>query len=259
MRMSLDDQQIFDNSLNCSICQKGLGTDKVRDHCHSKCNLDYKVKICIPVFFHNFSKYDCHLFFQELGKIPVEISLIPINKENYNSVSKKINSLSGNSFEIRFLDTYRFMPSSLDTLASNLVDDQLNTVKSFFSNDIEFRLMRKEGIYPYECLDSASRLEETSLPQREAFYSNLTERECSQEDYDQALKIWSHFSCSTLKDYLELYLKTDVFLLTEIFEIFRKICMQIYSLDPAQYFMTPGLSWEAMLKTTNIRQAFEVV
>jgi len=124
-----------------------------------------------------------------LGKIPAEISVIPVNKENFISVSKKIKSLSGNSFEIRFLVTYRFMPSSLDTLASNLVDDQLNTVKSFFSNDIEFRLMRKKGIFPYEYLDSASRLEKISLPPREAFYSNLTERECSQEDYDQALKV----------------------------------------------------------------------
>jgi len=94
--------------------------------------------------------------------------------------------------------------------------------------------MRKKGIFPYEYLDSDSRLEEISLPPREAFYSNLTERECSQDDYDHALKVWSHFSCSTLKDYLELYLKTDVFPLTDIFENFRKICMQIYSLDPAQ-------------------------
>jgi len=120
------------------------------------------------------------------------------------------------------------MPSSLDTLASNLVDDQLNSVKSNDFNDIEFRLTRKKGIFPYEYLDSASRLEETFLPPREAFYSNLTERECSQIDYDHSLKVWPHFSCSTLKDYLELYyyilyLKTKVFLLTDIFENFRKI------------------------------------
>jgi len=59
--------------------------------------------------------------------------------------------------------------------------------------------MRKKGIFPYEYLDSASRLEETSLPPREAFYSNLTERECSQEDYDQGLKVWSHSLVSLLK------------------------------------------------------------
>jgi len=70
VRMTLGYQQIFDNSLNDSICQKVLGCDRVRDHCHftgrfrgpahSKCNLDYKDNKFIPVFFHNFSKYYCH-------------------------------------------------------------------------------------------------------------------------------------------------------------------------------------------------------
>jgi len=49
--------------------------------------------------------------------------------------------------------------------------------------------MREKGIFSFEYLDSASRLEEISLSPREAFYSNLTEMECSQEDYDQALKV----------------------------------------------------------------------
>jgi len=97
----------------------------------------------------------------------------------------------------------------------------MNTVKSFFSNDIEFQLMRKNGIFPFKNLDSAGKLKETSLPPSKAFNSNLMGRECSQEDYDHALKVWSHFSCSALKDHLELYLKTDVFLLTDIFENFR--------------------------------------
>jgi len=101
------------------------------------------------------------LFIQELGKIPGKISVIPINKENYISVSKKIKSLSGNSFEIRFLDTYRFMPSSLDTLVSNLVDDQMNNVKSFFCNDIlnKFKklfnynahLVMSRGVWTWYC------------------------------------------------------------------------------------------------------------
>jgi len=100
--MTLDDQKIFNNLLNCSICQTVLGTDRVRDHCHftgrlrgadhSKCNLDYKVNKFIPVFVYNLSKYDCHLFIQELLKIPGEISVIPTNKENYISASKKLNA-----------------------------------------------------------------------------------------------------------------------------------------------------------------------
>jgi len=92
--MTLDD-----NSLNFSICQKVLGTDMVRDHCHftgrfrgashSKSNFVYKDNKFIPIFFHNFSKYDCHLFIHKLAKIPGEVSVTPINKENYISVSKK--------------------------------------------------------------------------------------------------------------------------------------------------------------------------
>jgi len=66
--------------------------------------MDYKVIKFIPIFFHNFSKYDCHLFIQKLGKIPCEIIVIPINKEYSICVSKKIIGLSGNSFEIPFLD-----------------------------------------------------------------------------------------------------------------------------------------------------------
>jgi len=108
MKMTLNEQQKFDNSLNSSICQKVLGTDRVRDHyhftgrfrgaAHSKCNLVYKVNKFIGVFFHNFSRYYCHLLSQELGKIPGEISVISINKENHISVSKKMTSLSGNSY-----------------------------------------------------------------------------------------------------------------------------------------------------------------
>jgi len=115
--MTFDDQQIFDNSLNCSICQKKfwglLGLDLI---VISQVALEVQPTLNVTWIFHNFSKYDCHLFIQELGKIPGEISVIPINKENYISVSIKMKCLSENSFEIRFLDTY--------TLASNLVDDQ---------------------------------------------------------------------------------------------------------------------------------------
>ena len=260
--MSSEEESDFQEAINCHICGSVLLADRVRDHCHftgkfraaahSKCNLAYRTSNFIPVFFHNFTKYDSHLFVKELSHVPGEIKVIPINKEHYISLSKIIECENGNSLEIRFLDTFRFMSSSLDALASNLVDEQLKTIKSHFNLEDEFRLMRKKGVFPYEYLDSENRLQETSLPPREAFYSNLTETSCSEEDYRHALKVWSEFSCSTLKDYLELYLKTDVLLLTDVFENFRSICLKIYSLDPAHFYTTPSLSWEAMLKSTKI-------
>ena len=74
----------------------------------------------------------------------------------------------------------------------------------------------------------------------------------SKEEYDFALEVWECFNCKTFKDYLELYNLIDTLLLTDIFENFREICFDNYGIDPACYFTSPGLFWDAMLKDTNI-------
>jgi len=112
--------------------------------------------------------------------------------------------------------------------------------------------MRRKGVFPYENFDSVEKLKESKLPPREAFYSFLTENECSIQNYTHAQKVWNEFSCKNLKDHLELYLKTDVLLMSDVYENFRRLPTKIYSLDPAHFFTTPGLSWEAMLKYTKI-------
>ena len=57
----------------------------------------------------------------------------------------------------------------------------------------------------------------------------------------------------TVGDYHDLYLKSDILLLTDVFENVRKTCLQYYKLDPFHYFTSPGLSWDAMLKMTGIK------
>ena len=111
--------------------------------------------------------------------------------------------------------------------------------------------MRK-GIYPYDYMDSWSRFDETCLPPKEAFYSALVESNISDSDYEHAKNVWTTFGCQNLGDYHDLYLKTDVLLLADVFEIFRKTCMNQYGLDPAHYYSSPGLSWDALLKKTNV-------
>ena len=54
-------------------------------------------------------------------------------------------------------------------------------------------------------------------------------------------------------DYHDLYLKSDILLIADVFENFRKTCLEYYKLDPCHYFTSPGLSWDAMLKMTNIK------
>lgn len=239
-----------------------LNYDKVKDHCHltgeyrgaahNECNLNYKISNFFPIFFHNFSAYDCHLFVKELSTIEGEITIIPISKEFYISISKKIFITPEKYFELRFLDSFRFMPSSLDNLAGYLNDNSLKTVSSFFPEKEEFKLVKRKGIFPYDYLNSIEKLNDKQLPLQEHFFNKLTNQFCSEENYIYAQQIWNVFKCNNLLDYLLLYLKIDVLLLCDIFENFRNICQQIYNLDPCQYYTTPGLSWDAMLKTTQI-------
>ncbi|XP_070163481.1 uncharacterized protein [Polyergus mexicanus] len=96
------------------------------------------------------------------------------------------------------------------------------------------------------------KLHDTCLPPRESFYSSLTGDTVSESDYAHAENVWRRFSVRTLGEYSNLYLKTDVLLLADVFENFRNKCIESYGLDPAYYYTLPGYTWDAMLKHTNI-------
>ena len=100
INMTDKDKENFKQAQICHICDKLLGEDKVRDHCHltgkfrgaahNTCNLKYKVPKFIPVIFHNLSGYDCHLFIKNLGVSEGSISCIPNNEEKYISFTKRL-------------------------------------------------------------------------------------------------------------------------------------------------------------------------
>ncbi|GFY22677.1 uncharacterized protein TNCV_2179381 [Trichonephila clavipes] len=93
---------------------------------------------------------------------------------------------------------------------------------------------------------------DSCLPPISKFYNKLNEEAISVEDYNHACKVFNEFHFNNLGEYCDLYVKTDVLLLTDVFENFRKICMQTYKLDPCWYFTTPALSWDAMLLHTKV-------
>ncbi|KAL4153327.1 hypothetical protein QTP88_001160 [Uroleucon formosanum] len=243
----------------CNLCKCILAEgDKVRDHDHltgkfrqtlcSKCNLELQQPKFVPVFFHNLSNYDAHLIVTELGYDTQAINFIPNSEEKFISFSKCISS----TFTARFIDTFRFMVSSLSSLAENLITPEhenfRETAKHFVAVDMP--LVTRKGVYPYEYTDSWERLDEERLPSERNFYSMLTETGIKEEDFEHAKEVWDHFTCTTLGEYSELYLKIDVLLLADVFENFRDVCMRAYNLDAAHYFTAPGLSFDAMLKFT---------
>ena len=213
-----------------------------------------------PIVFHNLAGYDSHLFIKNLGKTEGNIKCIPNNEEKYISFSKdyvidtfinKDGKEKEVKHELRFIDSFKFMASSLDKLTSNLAKDQFINLKSFYKGE-QLKLLKRKGIYPYDYVDGIKRLSETQLPSKEAFYSKLNNEHITDEDYKHAQKVWKEFNCKTMKDYHDLYLESDVLLLADVFEAFRDVCCKNYGLDPVWYYTAPGLAWDAALKITKV-------
>ena len=226
----------------------------------TECNFDYKKPNFTPVVFHNLSGYDSHLFIKNLGFSKGDINCIPNNEKIYISFSKKIEVGSYTNKEgkttplhhtIRFIDSFKFMPASLDSLVNNLPKDAFNNVKRYYSGE-KFNLLTRKGVYPYEYVDTQEKLKETKLPPKEAFYSKLNNENISDEDYAHAQKVWRVFNMEHFKDYHDLYNKADVLLLADVFENFRNICIENFELDPAHYYTAPGLAWDSALKITGV-------
>ena len=258
-------QKDFNNAVFCHICGNKLGSDRVRDHCHftgkyrgashNHCNLMCRKPKVLPVIFHNLQGYDSHLFIRELAKVEGKLDCIPNTEEKYITFSKHIEVDSQNgrpvTFEIRFLDSYKFLQSSLAGLVSNLSKEDFKNIRGEFKNNDS--IITKKGVYPYDYISSLDKLSETCLPPKSEFYSKLNDTNISDEDYQHACIVWKLFGCKTLRDYHDLYLKTDVLLLADVFEKFRVTCLKHYKLDPAHYYTAPGLAWDACLKITGQR------
>ena len=143
------------------------------------------------------------------------------------------------------------MVSSLEKLVEATDKADFKITKSEF--DVKTDTILRKGVYPYENIDSHERLKKkTELPPIEAFYSKLSDETISQKDYDHAHQVWKEFNSKTIGDYHDSYLKTDVVFLADVFQTFRKTCMDAYKLDPLHYYTAPGLSWDTLLKHTQI-------
>ena len=151
-------------------------------------------------------------------------------------------------FEIRFIDSFKFLQTSLANLVGNLKSDDFHNTKEIMKENI--KLLTRKGVYPYDYVSSIEKLAEKQLPPKDQFYSKLNDEEITDEDYQHALNVWTTFRCKTIRDYHDLYLKSDVLLLADVFENFRKTCLKHYKLDPAHYYTSPGLAWDACLKET---------
>ena len=309
----------YNNQKICYICKKEFNNNdkkqqKVKDHCHytgkyrgaahNICNLRYKVPKEIPVVFHNGSTYDYHFIIKELVKeFEGNFDCLGENTEKYITFSVPIKKKIENkasieiNYKIKFIDSCRFMSSSLSKLVGNLSEgihnnkcsdcesnfdyikikneklhlkcfncnsyykkkfnkDLIKKFKntySFCNDDLnKFILLLRKSVYPYEYMDSWEKFNETSLPSKEDFFSNLNMEGIDDIDYRHGNNVFKGFKLENLGDYHDLYVQSDTLLLADVFNNFRDMCLKEYELDPAHFLSLPGLAWQACLKKTNI-------
>ena len=229
---------------------------------HDICSLRYKIPKEIPEAFHNGSTYDYHFIIKELAEeFEGEFECLGENTEKYITFSvpfkKEITKKNKNgndkitkiSYKIKFIDSYRFMSTSLSNLVSNLSeglynyqridckpcldymtikDEQLTmcfrckkyhekkfnkedliqrfaNIYEFCNGDLnKFILLLRKGVYPYEYMDSLQRFDELSLPDKEAFYGNLSMEVITDADYRHRKTVFKYLINKHLSDYHDL-------------------------------------------------------
>ena len=289
---------------------------KVKDHCHytgkysgaahNICNLRYKIPKEIPIVFHNGSTYDYHFIIKESVKeFDGNFECLGENTEKYITFSvpikkeiKNKNKIIEITYKIKFIDSFRFMSTSLSKFVDNLSkglhnnrcvdcksyldymitkDEKLifryysckkNYKKNFnkelierFANIYEFCngdlnkfiLLLRKGVYSYEYMDNWERFDETSLPDKESFYSSLNMENIDDIDYRHGKNVFKNFKLKNLGECHDLYVQSDTLLLADVFENFRNMCIKVCELDPAHFLSLPGLAWQACLKKTNVK------
>ena len=264
--MTKKNEEDFQKAKKCWICEKEYKRDErknipVRDHCHmtgkyrgsahKNCNFRLQIsaeKIKIPVVFHNLKGYDGHLIIEGMGDV--------IRKENLNIDVTATNAEKYITFKIgkhlKFIDSYQFLASPLANLAKALPAEKYIYTSEAFSGE-KLDLMKAKGIYPYDYMDSFQKFSRTELPKRQDFYSLLNDEGISESAYAHAQKVWETFRIENMGQYHDLYLKSDVLLLADIFQNFREQYLHTYGLDPAHYVSLPSSSWDSMLKMTGVR------
>ena len=258
-----EEEEQFQSSNICWICEKLIEDEKVRDHCHItgkfrgaahwSCNINLQLTKKVPVIFHNLRGYDSHLIFCEFNKFDVKIELIPNRLEKYMTFFLNKNLV--------FIDSMQFMNSSLEKLVKNLSDNDFKYLtEEFGSKNLE--LLKQKDDYPYEYMDNFKEFSEVKLP--DYFYSSVNDEKTgdngekldghiSDKDYLMCNKIWNEFNMKSMGDYHNHYLKKDVLSLDDVSEKFTSMCLKFYKLDPCHYFSSPGLSWDVMLKMTETK------
>ena len=215
-------------------------------------NVIYKLKI-IKLFlciFFNGQKYYNSIILKsicDIFKNDVSLNCIGNSCKSFKMIDFKFKKIK---YSLKLLDMCNFIKGSLSELLKNLNDKDKFITKEHFKDNFEF--MKCKVCFPYEFITKEN-IYNKELPPIENFYSSLKLDNITKEDYDKILGIYKKINCKNIKEYLDIYLKLDVCLQADIFNVFRKCIWDKFEIDCSKYITSFSLSLDLMIKYTGIK------
>ena len=253
IRVSTDDiknENIIENKIKVVHHDHAFKEINILAFICRECNLRIRNDNKIPLYVFNGSKYDNSIILNSLSKIykdEITISCIGNSSKQFKSIEFKFKKMK---YSFKLLDISNFITGSLSSLSKKLSDEHKIVTKRHFPNN--FELLKQKTHFPYEWITEEN-IYNKKLPLIEDFYSSLKLQNINQEEYNETLRIYKELKCKNVKDYLEIYMKLDICLQADIFNVFRNIIWRQFSIDCCKYITSCSLSLDLMLKHTGVK------
>ena len=250
IRVSTDNiknENIIENKIKVVHHDHAFENNNILGFICRECNLQIKNDKSIPIYFFNGMKYDNSILLKSLCDIykdEMSLNCIGNSCESFKMIDFKFKNLK---YSFKLLDICNFIKGSLSELSKNFLDKDKIITKKHFPDD--FELLKEKTAFPYEWLTNENLLDK-ELPSIDKFYSSLKLQNVSQKEYDKTLEIYKKLKCKNVKDYLEIYMKLDITLQSDIFNVFRNCIWDKFEVDCSKYITSCSLSLDLMLKYT---------
>ena len=247
---NIKNENIIENKIKVVHDDHAFENDNILGFICRECNLQIKNDKSIPIYFFNGMKYDNSILLKSLCDIykdEMTQNCIGNSCESFKMIDFKFKNMK---YSFKLLDICNFIQGSLSKLCENLLDkDKIITKKHFPHN---FELLKEKACFLYEWL-AKENIYDKKLPPIDKFDSSLKLQNISQKEYDKTIDIYKKLKCKNVKHYLEIYMKLDICLQSDIFNGFRDKIWDKFEIDCSKYITSSSLSLDFMLKYTRVK------
>ena len=250
---NIKNENIIENKIKVVHHDHCLEKDNILGFICRECNLQIENDKSIPIYFFNGMKYDFSILLKSLCDIykdEMTLNCIGNSCESFKMIDFEFKNMK---YSFKLLDICNFIKGSLSELSKNLLDKDKIVTKKHFPNN--FELLKYKTAFPYEWLNCYN-IYNKELPSIDKFYSSLKLQNISKEEYDEAMEIYKKLKRKNIKDYLEIYMKLDICLQSDIFNVFRNCIWDKFEIDCSKYVTSCSLSLDLMLKYTKVKMNY---